>query len=119
LWWQALKPADLDYSVYIHLWNPREQKLAAEWGDEPVFGAYSIWDRVVGEKIAVGYHTRLWQPGETIRDEWKLTLPTAIPPGVYEFRIGLYDSVSGRRLPITREGVVIGDHVRLPDFTVS
>jgi hypothetical protein len=118
LWWQALKPADLDYSVYIHLWNAREQKLAAQWGDEPVFGAYSLWDRVVGEKIAVGYHTRLWQPGETIRDEWKLTLPKDIPPGVYEFRIGLYDSVSGRRLPITREGVVIGEHIRLPDFTV-
>jgi hypothetical protein len=117
-WWQALKPADLDYSVYIHLWNPREQKLAATWGGEPVYGAFSLWDRVVGEQFPIGYHTRLWQTGETIRDEWKLTLPKDIPPGVYEFRIGLYDSVSGRRLPITRDDAVMGEFIRLPDFTV-
>ncbi len=118
LWWKALKPADLDYSVYIHLWNPREQTLAGAWGGEPVSGAWSVWANVPGAHFDVPYHTRLWQPGEIIKDEWKIIIPDA-PPGVYELRIGLYDPISKQRLPVLRDGVVIGDGVRLPDFTID
>ncbi len=117
-WWQALKPADLDYSVYIHLWDPREQKVVGFFGGEPVSGAWSLWSGVPGAHFNVPYHTRLWQAGETIKDEWKLIIPDA-PAGVYELRMGLYDPVSGNRLPVMRDGTVIGDSVRLPDFTID
>jgi 4-amino-4-deoxy-L-arabinose transferase-like glycosyltransferase len=117
LWWKVLKPADRDYSVYIHLWNPREQKLALQAGGEPVSGAFSVWDRVPGAHFNVPYHTRLWQPGEFVKDEWKIIVPDAAP-GVYEMRVGLYDSVGQERLPVARDGVVVGDGVLLHDFTI-
>jgi len=112
-WWKALKPADLDYSLYIHLWDPRAQQAVGVWGGEPVSGTQPTKDFL----IRVPYHTRLWQPGETIKDEWKIRLPDA-PPGVYELRVGLYDPVSGQRLPVRKDNVVIGDGVKLVDFTV-
>jgi hypothetical protein len=117
LWWQAFKPADLDYSVFIHLWNPTTQRAVGEWSGEPVSGAVSVWNNVPGLHFNLPYHTRLWQPGETIKDEWKLKLPNA--PGTYELRIGLFDPVSGRRLPITRNGIEIGDSLLLSNFTIQ
>jgi 4-amino-4-deoxy-L-arabinose transferase-like glycosyltransferase len=117
LWWKALKPADLDYSVYIHFWDPRTQLLVGQWGGEPVSGAWSVWEGVPGAHFSVAYHTRLWQAGETIRDEWKLNVPEA-QPGAYEFRLGLFDPSTGERLPVIKDGIVIGDGVRLPDFTI-
>jgi 4-amino-4-deoxy-L-arabinose transferase-like glycosyltransferase len=118
LWWQALNPADRDYSVYIHLWNPREQKLALTWGGEPVIGAFSVWSRVPGAHFNIPYHTRLWQPGETVKDEWRIVVPDA-PPGVYELRVGLYDPASQERLPVLRDGVMVGDGVQISNFTID
>ncbi|MCC7446925.1 MAG: glycosyltransferase family 39 protein [Anaerolineae bacterium] len=112
-WWQAIKPADLDYSLYIHLWDPRTQQAVGVWGGEPVSGTQPTKEFL----IRVPYHTRLWQPGETVKDEWKIRLPDA-PPGVYELRVGLYDPVSGQRLPVYQDNIVIGDGVKLVDFTV-
>jgi hypothetical protein len=117
LWWQALQPADQDYSVFIHLWDPRKQVVVGEWGGEPVSGAWSVWERVPGAHFSVSYHTRLWESGETIKDEWKIVLPKA-PPGVYELYVGLYDPISQRRLPVTEQNLARSDAVRLPDFTI-
>ncbi|HLY28441.1 MAG TPA: glycosyltransferase family 39 protein, partial [Aggregatilineales bacterium] len=43
LWWKAIKPSDLDYSVFIHLWDPRQDKLVGQWGGEPMMGAWNVW----------------------------------------------------------------------------
>jgi hypothetical protein len=117
LWWQALRPADLDYSVFVHLWDPTARRLIASWGGEPVSGGWSVWSGVPGEHFSVAYHMRLWQAGETIKDEWKLTIPD-VPPGQYELRAGLYDPATNRRLPIWQKGAIIGDSIRLYDFKV-
>ncbi len=117
LWWQVLRPADLDYSVFIHLWDPTAQKLIASWGGEPVSQGWSVWSGVPGEHFSVAYHTRLWQAGETVKDEWKLTIPE-VPPGQYELRAGLYDPATNRRLPIRQKGAFIGDSIRLYEFKV-
>ncbi len=117
LWWQALRSADLDYSVFIHLWDPRKQMAVGAWGGEPVSGAWSVWERVQGAHFSVSYHTRLWEPGETIKDEWKIVLPD-VPPGLYELYIGLYDPASQQRLPVTGPNLTRSDAVRLPDFTI-
>lgn len=113
LWWQALKPASLDYSVFIHLVDPVTGKASNVWGGEPVTGAFSVWDGVPGEHFSVAYHTRLWQPGEIIMDEWKVRVALDTPPGQYELRTGLFDPISGQRLPITQDGRLIGDSILL------
>ncbi|MEP7289614.1 MAG: glycosyltransferase family 39 protein [Chloroflexota bacterium] len=115
--WQAIGPADLDYSVFVHLWDTRENKLVAQWGGEPVFGAWGVWHNVPGAHINIPYHTRLWQAGEGIKDEWWMIMPQ-VPPGTYELRAGMYDSVSGKRLPITKNGVRLGDWVKLNTLTI-
>lgn len=118
LWWKALKPADLDYSVFIHLWDAKNQKLIAQWGGQPVEGAWSVWQNVAGAHFNVPYHTRLWQSGEIVKDEWRLVIPKEAPPGSYELLIGLYDPISNQRLPISQDGTNIGDSLLLKLFTV-
>jgi len=113
LWWEALGPAQIDYSVFIHLWDAKTGKLAAAWGGQPVEGAWSVWYGVPGEHFDVPYPTRLWQKGEIVKDEWREPIPTDVPPGTYELRVGLYDPISGERLPITQDGQPIGDSILL------
>lgn len=119
LYWQAIKPSDLDYSVYIHLWDPQTQKLGYVGGGEPVSGAFSVWGNVEGTHFSDSYHTRLWQAGEYIKDEWVLELPRDTPPGQYELRVGLFDSGSGKRLPVLVNGQLAGDGITLNTFTVT
>jgi Dolichyl-phosphate-mannose-protein mannosyltransferase len=117
LWWTALGPSNVDYSVFIHLWDPRTNKLVASWGGEPVSGAFGVWYGVPGAHFNLSYHTRLWEAGETINDEWRLVIPDT-PPGVYELRIGLFDPTSGQRLPVQQEGKPVGEWLTLREFTI-
>jgi hypothetical protein len=118
VYWKALKPAPLDYSVFIHLIDPQTGALAAAWGGEPVSGAFSVWSTNTGPQLVVPYHTRLWQAGEYIKDEWTFPFTDAIKPGVYDLRVGMFDPLSGTRLPITINGQPIGDGYKIVDFTV-
>jgi hypothetical protein len=43
----------------------------------------------------------LLQPGDTIRDHRIIPLPEALPPGQYEIRVGLYNRITGERMPAT------------------
>ena len=52
-----------------------------------------------------------WVPGELIRDDFTLTLPSDTPPGAYHLITGLYDSLTGARLPLATRN---GDAVTLP-----
>ncbi|MHB8752951.1 MAG: ArnT family glycosyltransferase, partial [Aggregatilineales bacterium] len=119
LYWQAIKPSDIDYSVYIHLWDAQAQKLGGVWGGEPVSGAFSVWQNVPGTHFNDPYHTRLWQAGEYVKDEWVLDIPKDTPPGQYELRVGLFDSIGGKRLPVLVNGQPAGDGVVLNTFTVT
>ncbi|HHN93272.1 MAG TPA: hypothetical protein ENK17_00745, partial [Anaerolineae bacterium] len=81
LYWQADGPADLDYTVFVHLVGP----------DGAVHGQV---DRPPGGGAAP---TSSLAPGQVIVDA--LTLPVAgdAPPGVYRIAVGLYDPFSGGR----------------------
>ncbi|MDW8300784.1 MAG: glycosyltransferase family 39 protein [Anaerolineae bacterium] len=113
LWWEALKSADLEYSVFIHLWDEMNQRAVMIFGGQPVAGAWQVWFGVPGEHFSQPYPTRLWQAGEIIMDEWRVPVPEDVPAGEYELRVGLYDPISGTRLPIQRGGEILGDFVRL------
>ncbi len=113
LWWEALQAADLEYSVFIHLWDEANQRAVMIFGGQPMEGAWQVWYGVSGEHFTQAYPTRLWQTGEIIKDEWRVPVPEDVPAGQYELRIGMYDPISGARLPITQDGTPRGDWLRL------
>ncbi len=83
--WESLRPMENDYQVFVHLLNANDEKLAQRDG-QPV-----QWLRP----------TSTWQPGEKIIDRYALLLPDDLPSGSYTLAVGLYDPVSGQRLPIS------------------
>ncbi|RMF53009.1 MAG: hypothetical protein D6749_03445, partial [Chloroflexota bacterium] len=113
LWWEALKPAAQEYSVFIHLWDEANQRAVMVFGGQPVAGAWEVWFGVPGEHFSQPYPTRLWQAGEIIKDEWRVPVPEGVPSGEYELRVGMFDPISGARLPISRDGQVLGDFLSL------
>lgn len=83
--WESLRPVDHNYQVFVHLLNAGGDKLAQRDG-QPV-----QWMRP----------TSTWQPGEVIVDRYGLLLPDDLPFGSYSIAVGLYDPVTGQRLPIS------------------
>lgn len=94
LTWHSLSPAQLHDTIFVHLGQaglpPIAQADGAAWlGTLPLTA---------------------WQPGDTIREQRIIPLPHTIPPGRHAIRVGVYNRVTGERLPAT---TVLGE--RLPD----
>jgi hypothetical protein len=83
--WQGLRDVDENYHVFVHLLNERGEKVAQRDG-QPV-----QWLRP----------TSTWQPGEEIYDHYGIPLPADTPVGNYTIAVGLYDPVTGQRLPVS------------------
>ena len=83
--WESLQRVQNNYQVFVHLLNAHGEKLAQRDG-QPV-----QWLRP----------TSSWQPGEKIIDRYGLLLPDDLPAGGYTIAVGLYDPVSGQRLPVS------------------
>ena len=81
--WQAVAPDSRDYAVFVHLLNSAGE-LVAQADGPPQGGAYP---------------TSIWVAGEQVADARALALPGDLPPGAYTLFAGLYDPVSGTRLP--------------------
>lgn len=97
LWWRptAGAPPPQDYSIFLHAIDPATGEKIAGWDGPPMMGTYT---------------TRFWQPGETLLDYRKLEVPPDMPPGPIELRIGVYDPITGERVPITVDGVPVPDN---------
>ena len=55
-----------------------------------------------------------WRPGEVIIDAYAMPIAANAPAGVYTLEIGLYDPITGARLPVVDEsGTAVADHVVL------
>jgi hypothetical protein len=95
LYWRPTNqaPPQQDYSIYIHLLTPEGDKIA-QWDGVPLQNAYP---------------TRFWRPGESLLDYWILRMPKDVTQGPAHLRIGIYDPVTGDRLPVTVNGEVVGD----------
>jgi hypothetical protein len=99
LHWQALQPADFDYTVFVHLLND-DSSLAGQADAEPLNGQYPM---------------TLWEAGEIVVDGKVVTAP----PGTYRLSIGVYRWDTGERLPmITADGAPGDDRVDLGTVTV-
>ncbi len=90
LYWEALASMEQDWSVFVHLNDPVL--------DTPV----AQRDMFPGQGLLA---TRLLKPGQCLANRYHLTVPvTAVAPAELALTVGLYDFVSGARLPITRIG---------------
>jgi hypothetical protein len=100
LYWHALGPVDQSYTVFVHLLDAGE--VIQGWGDSLPGGGT--------------LHTTSWLAGEYLRDRHEIAIKPDAPPGEYLIEIGLYEAVSGARLPVLdEEGQVQGDRVLLAD----
>lgn len=101
--WLALRRPDADYKVFLHLVD-ENGVLRAQHDGEPGFFFTP---------------TSRWQPGEFMEDfhtlEWREGEPP--PPGRYLLFAGLYDPITGQRLPLVdAAGQPVGDQVLLGEI---
>jgi 4-amino-4-deoxy-L-arabinose transferase-like glycosyltransferase len=75
LYWRANRALPQDYTVFVHLLDPRGVKVAQR--DLPPLDGR----RPTGS----------WQPGELLRDDQDLPLPGDLAPGTYRLVVGMYD----------------------------
>lgn len=82
--WQALKPLDKDYSIFVHVVDEKGER----WGQhdtQPQGGRYPM--------------TR-WRVGEVVEDRYEVLIRADGPADGYRVILGLYDWQTGARLRV-------------------
>jgi hypothetical protein len=105
LYWQALAPTDRDYTVFVHLLGEGELVVAQR-------------DTLPG----LGRLSTMWlEPGVRWADRYVLEVPhTAYTPDTAIIQVGLYDPVTGVRLPAVQGGGgAAGDSVRFGPVSIG
>ncbi len=89
LHWGAIDPPQADTRFFVHLTDPTRADSAdgvlAQFDGPPRMGTYPFW---------------VWERGETVLDTVTIAVPPETPPGDYVLLLGVYDGLSGARLPI-------------------
>jgi hypothetical protein len=86
--WHVLQKPDADLTTLVHIGQPDQAPLVT--GDRP--------------PLQGDYPTRVWEVGEVIDDIYTLVLPTDLEAGRYPMWIGMYDSKTLARLPVSVGG---------------
>ncbi len=84
LYWEARRPPEDDYFVFVHLLDAGGQPIAQHDGP-PVDGRYP---------------SRAWLPGDVVPDVHRIALNPDIPAGTYRLQVGMYRWPSLERLPV-------------------
>lgn len=82
--WHALSQPEKAYTTFLHLVDANGN-VVRQQDNPPVNG---------------NYPTTLWEKSERVIDTYQLNLE-ALAPGEYTLRLGVYDSNTGERLPVT------------------
>jgi hypothetical protein len=80
--WRALRPAKLDYTLFVHLLD-MDGNYVTGYDSYPARGQYP---------------TSGWRAGEVVAHNVPLPIPAEASPGSYSIEIGWYDLASGERL---------------------
>ena len=83
--WRADRRSTTDYTAFVHLIDGNQQIVAQS--DQPPGGEQNPTSR--------------WVPGETVRTTAYLKLDPAFDLASMRLRVGLYEPVSGKQLPLT------------------
>jgi len=102
LYWEALRPIPHSYTVFVHLLN-QEGRLVAQIDSPPAGGAFP---------------TSEWVPGEEVLDHYAIRLPPDLIPGPYQLNVGMYLWPAMTRLPVLKDGQVIGDFIPLKSLEI-
>lgn len=79
-----------------------------------------LWGQQDNEPAAGSRPTTTWRTGVVIVDEYAIPVAPDAPPGTYRLEIGLYDPITGVRLPVlSDDGEPAADHVVLGNVTVG
>jgi hypothetical protein len=106
LYWQTMSKPQGDYKVFIHLFDPASEKIAAQHDAAPLNGQYP---------------TSWWTAGEVVSETATLDLKN-VQPGRYRLAVGLYEPGAATRLAAVGQGNVRfdADRVVLPeDVTIK
>ena len=92
--WLAQDPIQSPRRIFVHLVDPSSGKVIAQHDglDSP---------------------TRFWRNQDEVLQTHHLAIPQDAPLGEYELRIGLYDPITGIRVPLTTKRDTDG-----PDYIV-
>jgi hypothetical protein len=104
LYWRALDRMETSYKVFTHLLGEDNHI----WGQE---------DDIPGQGALP---TTGWVKGEVVLDEYEIVINEGAPGGKYRLKIGMYDPLTGERLPVVGEGgKVEGDGVFLGEIQIG
>jgi hypothetical protein len=105
LLWESDEPISENYHVFVHL-QDAQGSLAAQHDGPPAYGAHPTWT---------------WQGGEIVQDEHTLVLDHDLPAGTYTLSVGMYNILTGTRLPTfgLDDERLLEDRVVLQEIEVS
>ena len=83
-YWRSQRRIDTDYKIFVHIFDPATGEVAAQ-------------DDAMPRRWL--YPTTLWWAGETVQDPISISMDDA-SPGTYGIAIGVYEPLTGERLPL-------------------
>jgi hypothetical protein len=99
--WRVQEPVSEPIVIFVHL-QRAEFELVAQRDAIPGNGLFPVEE---------------WKPGELVRDQFALLLPSDLPAGEYEMRVGLYDAKTQMRYSLAEpEG---GTYVVVQNWVLS
>jgi hypothetical protein len=103
LYWQALEETQASHTVFTHLLDASER----------------TWGQMDSIPLRGEAPTTSWIPGEVIADPYEIAVAAGAPPGDYVIEIGMYDAITGRRLPVFADGQLLaGDRLMLEQIRI-
>ncbi|HQY94999.1 MAG TPA: hypothetical protein PLS79_25530, partial [Caldilinea sp.] len=94
LFWHANAPIDSDYTVFVHVVDSRG-RMIGQWDQTPAAGAAP---------------TSGWTPGRIVVDDYRIDLDRAGAQNPVRVLVGLYDPVTGERLPLAATTLPVTDN---------
>jgi hypothetical protein len=110
LYWSSNGNVRQRYKVFTHLLG---DVFNAETGN-------FLWGQADNEPAANTRPTTTWREAEVIVDRYAIPVAANAPPGLYRIEVGLYDAISGQRLPLLGEdGAPAADHLILGNVEIT